>query len=233
MQSRSQHYFAGLRAGLPVVLGYVPVAVAYAVMARQAGFTAAETVSMSLLVFAGASQMMAVGMYAQGAGIIAVILATFILNLRHLIMSACVVNRMKENGLPVKFASAAAVTDEAFALFTTAGEEHASGWYYLGLATMTYSSWVLGTALGVAVSDFLPPLLTASLAVSLYAMFLGILTPALRGKARLMLLAAATAVCNTLLSRVLPSSWSLIVSTLLCAAAGSFFVTPDGGEVKP
>ena len=120
----------------------------------------------------------------------------------------------------------------AFALFTTADEAHSSGWYYLGLITMTYSSWVLGTVLGVAVSDFLPPLLTASLAVSLYAMFLGILIPGLRGKVRLVLLVAATAVCNSLLSLLLPSSWSLIVSTLLCAAVGSFFVAPDGGEVR-
>ncbi len=230
--SHSQNYLSGLRAGVPVVLGYVPVAVAYAVMARQAGFSGLETISMSLFVFAGASQMIAAGMYAQGAGIVAIILATFILNLRHLIMSTCVINRMKKDSTAVKLASAVAVTDESFALFTTADEAHSSGWYYLGLITMTYSSWVLGTVLGVAVPDFLPPLLKASLAVSLYAMFLGILIPGLRGKLRLVLLVAATAACNSLLSLLLPSSWSLIVSTLLCAAVGSFFVAPDGGEVR-
>lgn len=188
--SRSQSYLSGLRAGVPVVLGYVPVAVAYAVMARQAGFSGLETISMSLFVFAGASQMMAAGMYAQGAGSVAIILATFILSLRHLIMSTCVINRMKKDSTAVKLASA------------------------------------------VAVTDFLPPLLTASLAVSLYAMFLGILIPGLRGKLRLVLLVAATAACNSLLSLFLPSSWSLIVSTLLCAAVGSFFVAPAGGEVR-
>lgn len=55
-----------MRAGLPVVLGYIPVGIAYAVMARQAGFSVAETCGMSLLVFAGAAEMMSVGMYAQG-----------------------------------------------------------------------------------------------------------------------------------------------------------------------
>ena len=84
-------YFTGVRAGIPVILGFVPVGIAYAIMARQAGFSAFETVFMSIAVFAGASQMMAVGMYVQGASIIAMILATFILNLRHLIMSTCVV----------------------------------------------------------------------------------------------------------------------------------------------
>lgn len=93
-KSRGQ-YLTGMRAAVPVILGFVPVGIAYAIMARQAGFSVFETIFMSVTVFAGVSQMMAVGMYAQGAGIIAVILATFILNLRHLIMSTCVINRMK------------------------------------------------------------------------------------------------------------------------------------------
>ena len=85
-----QQFLRGMRAGIPVILGFVPVGIAYAIMARQAGFSNVQTCLMSLSVFAGASQMMATGMYAQGASIFAMILATFILNLRHLIMSTCV-----------------------------------------------------------------------------------------------------------------------------------------------
>ncbi|MBQ2120512.1 MAG: AzlC family ABC transporter permease, partial [Peptococcaceae bacterium] len=81
-QTRKAQYLTGMRAGIPVILGFVPVGIAYAIMARQAGFSVLETCGMSLAVFAGASQMMAVGMYAQGASIIAMILATFILTSR-------------------------------------------------------------------------------------------------------------------------------------------------------
>ena len=66
-KNRKKEYFDGVKAALPVILGFVPVGIAYAVMVHDAGFSALETVLMSLLVFAGASQMMAVGMYAQGA----------------------------------------------------------------------------------------------------------------------------------------------------------------------
>lgn len=59
-KNRKKEYFDGVRAALPVILGFVPVGIAYAVMAHDAGFSALETVLMSLLVFAGASQMMAV-----------------------------------------------------------------------------------------------------------------------------------------------------------------------------
>ena len=69
--SKRDEYLAGARAGIPVLLGFIPVGIAYAIMARQAGFDIFETCFMSVAVFAGASQMMAVGMYAQGAGVVA------------------------------------------------------------------------------------------------------------------------------------------------------------------
>lgn len=116
--THKQQYISGLRAGAPVILGYVPVGIAYAIMAQQTGFSIMETArGMSLFVFAGASQMMAVGMYAQGASVIAMIVATFILNLRHLIMSTCVMNRMKQDSVKVKLLASFGVTDEAFAIY--------------------------------------------------------------------------------------------------------------------
>ena len=96
--------------------------------------------------------------------------------------------------------------------------------YFLGLITVTYSSWNVGTLIGAIASDFLPPLLTASLGVALYAMFIGLLVPNLTNNSRLMLLVVITAICNTVLSKYIASSWSLILSTLICAFVGIFFV---------
>ena len=231
VRGRKEQYVRGFRAGLPVMFGFVPVGVAYAIMAQQAGFSPQETVLMSAAVFAGASQMLAVGMYAQGAGLAAMILAVFLLNLRHLIMSTCVINRMRDGGLGLRLLAAFGVTDESFAIYTTQEEERCTVFYFLGLITATYSSWVGGSALGAAASGLLPPVLSASLGVALYAMFLGLLTPSLRGNLRLGILVAATACVNTGLCQVLPSSWALIVSTLACALAGVWFVDL-GGETE-
>lgn len=227
---RKQQYLAGLRAGVPVVLGYVPVGIAYAIMARQAGLSVFETVFMSATVFAGASQMMAAGMFAQGAGIAAMIVATFILNLRHLIMSTCVFSRMKNAKLKTRLLAAFGVTDEAFAVYTTESTEHANAPFFLGLITATYSSWVGGSAVGAVAALLLPEILSASLGVALYAMFLGLLTPSVKRNARLVLLVALTAAVNSVLSLFIASSWALILSTLLCAGAGVFFVDPDAKE---
>ena len=225
-------YIKGMRAGIPVILGFVPVGIAYAIMARQAGFTILQTCMMSLTVFAGASQMMAVGMYVQGASVIAMILATFILNLRHLIMSVCVVNRMRKDTTKAKLLASFGVTDESFAIFTTEKEEVCSAAYFLGLITVTYTSWNVGTLIGAAASDFLPVIITASLGIALYAMFIGILVPNLTKNLRLGILVILTAICNSILTSFIESSWALIVSTLLCAFIGVFFVDlePDKKE---
>lgn len=71
---------------LPLALGAVPFGLAYGVIAIQAGLTVAETVLMSLLVFAGASQFMAVVMIQSGVGVPLVIASTLLINLRHLMM---------------------------------------------------------------------------------------------------------------------------------------------------
>lgn len=135
-----RQYLRGVHAGLPVIPGFIPVGIAYAVMALSAGFNAAETILMSVTVFAGASQMMAVGMYTQGAGMLAIILATFMLNLRHLIMSTCVIHLIRHSPLPVRLLASLGVTDESFGIFTTGQAEDHTAAYFFGLITVTYSA---------------------------------------------------------------------------------------------
>ena len=221
---RGKQFIYGMYAGVPVILGFIPVGIAFAIMARQAGFSITETCAMSLSVFAGASQMMVVGMYTQGASIIAMITATFILNLRHIIMGVCVGRRLHGGNTALKLLAGFGVTDEGFAIFTTEKEQNCTIWFYLGLALVTYLSWNVGTFIGAVASNFLPELVTAGLGVSLYAMFIGLLVPNLHGNLRLAILVAFTAICSSVLGHFLDSSAALIISTLVCAFIGVFFV---------
>ena len=225
-------FFSGMRTAVPVILGFIPVGIAFAIMARQAGFSVMQTCGMSLSVFAGASQMMVVGMHAQGASILAMILATFLLNFRHLIMSTCVCERMKPSPALLRLLAAFGVTDESFALFTTEKKERCTVSFLLGMILVMYSSWNAGTFIGAVASDFLPPIVTASFGIALYAMFIGIIIPGLAGNLRLALLAVLTAVCNTVLTQFMPPSRALIISTLLCAFIGVFFVELDGENAE-
>ena len=229
--SKLSQYLRGFRAAVPVIMGFIPIAIAFAIMARQAGMTVAQTTLMSAGVLAGAAQMMAAGMVAQGASVITIVIATFILNLRHLIMSTCVMAKMKPCSLWLRLLASFGVTDESFAIFTTEGDENSGIMFFLGLITGTYSAWVCGSFVGAVFSALLPEIVSMSLGIALYAMFISLLTPKLVGNMRLTALALLTGLCNLVLGRVMASSWALIVSTLLCAFIGAFFVkTEDKGE---
>ena len=227
ISDKKEHYRAGLRAGLPCILGFFPVGIAYAIMARQAGLSIFQTTLMSACVYAGASQMLAMGLYMQGAGLFAMILGTFVINLRHVIMSLCIFERMEPASAPMKMLCGFGVTDEGFAIFTTGEKRLATAPFFLGLNTVTYASWVLGSFTGAVAMDFLPQIIMLSLGVALYAMFIGLLVPNLKGNARLAVLVGITALCSWSLSKVMASSWAMIVSTLVCALIGVFFADPE------
>lgn len=119
MSRNSSSFIGGVRAAIPVVFGYIPVAIAYAILAREAGLSTLQTMGLSLFVYAGASQIMAAGMIAHGTALITIIITTFLLNLRHIIMSTCVMNGLKDLSLPARLTGSFWITDETFAVFTT------------------------------------------------------------------------------------------------------------------
>lgn len=154
--TKKEEWLAGTRSAVPIMLGYVPVGIAYGVMARQAGLNTWQTVLMSLTVYGGASEMMAAGMVAQGAAVLTIVLTTFILNLRHIIMSTCVFNQMQGGRLPVRMLAAFGVTDETFAVYTTTANAPRTPRYFFSMAFCSYLSWALGSWLGAIATGLLP-----------------------------------------------------------------------------
>ncbi|KPC99332.1 Inner membrane protein YgaZ [Geobacillus sp. BCO2] len=78
----------GVQAGATIAIGYMPIALAFGLLAKTTGLTFAETVLMSIVVFAGASQYIALSLLSAGTGVFEIVLTTFVLNIRHFLMSA-------------------------------------------------------------------------------------------------------------------------------------------------
>ena len=226
---RLRNFLYGVKMGIPVMIGFIPVAIAFAIMAMDAGLNTVEAISMSIFVFAGASQMMSVGMIAEGAGMLSIVIATLIMNLRHFIMSTCVFQRMERTSATDKLICSFGVTDESFAIFTTAEKERCNKWFFLGVFISTYLSWVVGTAIGALASAILPAVVSDSLGIALYAMFIALLVPGVKKNIKILGVVIITALLNLGLGYVLPSSWALIVATLVGAGVGVFIV-PDTDE---
>ena len=198
--------------------------IGYAALALKAGFNPFQTVSFSVLVYAGAGEIIAATMLANGATALAIILTNFVVNLRYMVMNTAIYNKMSENSLLTNILTAHLVTDESFAIFSF--ENESSVWFYSGLSITSWLSWILGAAIGVFVLDFLPEIVTNSFNISLYALFIAILVPAVKHNKRLGLLVVITALLNVILQFVV-GNWSLIISTLLGAFIGMYIVDDE------
>jgi 4-azaleucine resistance transporter AzlC len=106
----------GLSAAWPICLGYIPIGLAFGVLAQKAGLYPVEILLMSILVFAGSSQFIAVSMLSAGAGAVSIIITTFAVNLRHLLMSSSLAVFLGDATRRKLTLFAYGVTDESFAV---------------------------------------------------------------------------------------------------------------------
>jgi len=205
---------------VPIVVGYVPMGAAYAILAQQAGMGFFPTILMSLIVFAGASQFIAVGLLSGGATGFEVVATTLFVNLRHILMSASLspYYQTAPRGL-IPFV-AWGVTDETFAIsigrYVSGEADHIYG---LTLHYTAYASWVSGTVVGALAGAVIPPALQSSLEFSLYAMFAGLVVLQLTDRIQFAVAAASAVMCGVF-SNFMGGTWNIITAAIIGATFG-------------
>ena len=230
--SKKDEFIFGFKKAIPITMGYIPMGIGYAALAIKAGLTPLQTVGFSILVYAGAGEIIAVTMLLNGATAFAIILTNFVVNLRYFVMNVCVYNKVQKTSPLLNALSCHLTTDESFAMFSLMDES--SIWTYVGLSLTSWLSWILGAAIGVFVLDLLPVIVTNSFNISLYELFVAILIPNVKKNYRIGLLVIITGIMNIILQTII-GNWSIIVSTLLGALIGvylindAYFLTDDGG----
>jgi 4-azaleucine resistance transporter AzlC len=212
----------GIYSGIPIFIGYFPIAVTFGLLAKSVNISFLESVCFSALVFAGASQFVSINMYHAGIGAGEIILTVFLLNFRHFLMSATISSKsfFKKTLIPlISFG----ITDETFAV-AALKEDIISDGYILGLNFTAYSGWVIGTVAGYIAGDFLPQDIQSSFSICIYALFVASLIPAVRKIFTAGIIAIAAGTVNSLLGYFSPFSagWNIIISILIVSAAGMF-----------
>lgn len=220
---------AGILKAFPIIIGYLPIAISFGIIAVQANISVYQALLMSLVVYAGASQFMAVNMILMGALGAEIVFATLILNFRHFIMSMSLMNRMKSIPLPWKALLSFGITDETFAVASTDIElnDNTSSFFVLGLFVGAYFSWSFGTLLGGLLAMVIPPTISKSMSIALYSMFIALLVPAVRKQWRLGIIAAASGLLNLILSRWFSGGWGIVFSTILAGGLGVFLIEEE------
>lgn len=174
-------FLAGLGASLPIAMGYFPIAFSFGVAATRAGFSAMEAFALSLFIYAGASQFLALALLTSGAPVLVSAFTLIAMNLRHVLYGPAL---MKAAGRDAStrhaWAWAFGLTDEVFgqALGSLARGQRFSEGAMFGLGLGAYASWLAGTAVGaVAGGGALEnwPAVNAGLGFMLPALFLALL----------------------------------------------------------
>jgi len=209
----------GLLAIWPICLGYVPLGLAMGVLGEKAGLSPFQVCIMSLFVFAGSGQFIAVSMITAGASIPAIVMTTFIVNLRHLLMSSSLAVHYKGACRKKITLLSGGVVDETFAI--NLNKLKKGRWDIENAIVASYAayfSWTASTTAGSFCGQFIPAN-SFGLDYALTAMFIALLIFQLNGSIYIItaIIAGFSAVGFSL---VVPGNTYIIVATLFAATAG-------------
>ncbi len=181
MKSENKTWFArGLRAGVPIGLGYFAVAFTLGIAARSAGLTAFQATLSSLLLNASAGEFVGFTLMSAGAGYLEVAIMEAVANARYLLMSFSLSQKLRpETGLIHRLILGWYVTDEVFGVSISA-PGYLNPWYTYGAIALACPGWAAGTCLGVILGNIFPASVVSALSVGLYGMFIAIFVPPAR-----------------------------------------------------
>ena len=209
----------GAATAWPICLGYFPLGLALGVLAQKAGIPWWAVAMMSILVYAGSAQFICIAMLSAGASPPAIILTTFFINLRHVLMSSALAVHLQ--GVSRRFLAlfSYGITDESFAANMTRFRE--GGWdrrRALVVNHLANSVWILATVFGTLIGQFVPHG-AMGIDYALTGMFLGLLAFQLKGRIHILtgLLAATLSVGWHLM---IPGNSYIVGASMSAATAG-------------
>ncbi len=237
MRPQAKHNFLhGVKRGFPIALGYLPVSFTFGLMAVNGGLPLWLTVFISLSNLTSAGQFAGTNLILAGAGYAEIALTTFVINIRYMLMSLSLSQKLEKNiTIPQRLVFGFGVTDESFSV-ASAEPGLLSNAYMLGLISTPILGWTFGTLLGGLICSALPAALSSAMGIALYGMFIAIIVPpATESRQILLIILVATGI--TLILKYIPffafisDGFRTIIATILGAAFGAW-VFPEKEEVQ-
>lgn len=241
MTSEDNTFRRGFFDALPICFGYLAVGFTVAVAAIAGGHPLWSPILLSLTHLSGTSQGAIVGRVSFAnpplPGLGEVILLCMALNLRYLLLSLAVSQRLSSGISPLKrLLVACSITDEN-CLVALSRRGNLSFCYMMGIFLSSYLGWNIGTALGAFGANLIPPEYTKPLEISLYAMFVAIIAPEAKKSRPVLAAVLLAAFCNVALlslpEAIRPGkSLSVLVSGALAAIAAAALFNGKGKEAQ-
>lgn len=215
-------FAAGARDTLPMLVGAAPFGMIFGTLVAANQLAAWQGQLMSLSVFAGSSQFIALGLAAGHAGILVIWLATFIVNLRHMLYAATLLPHVSHLPLRWRWLLGFLLTDESFAVMNSYYRKHPHApfghWYFFGSGFAMYCNWQFWTLVGLLFGAVFPQLQTLGLDFAMVATFIAIVVPQLNRFPQFSAALAAGS-CAYLL-KDLPYKLGLLIAILIGVSVG-------------
>ncbi|MGY4531266.1 4-azaleucine resistance transporter AzlC [Pseudomonas sp. TE3786] len=220
--TRSQLFVYGLRDSVPMIVGIAPFGIIYGTLASVAGLSLWQALGMSMLVYAGSAQFIAISLLTAGTGAAVILFTTLIVNLRHVLYSASLQPFIAHLPQTWRVPLAFGLTDETFAVVQRRYLAHGAGnhgqWYHAGVAVALYLCWISSSLLGVLFGQAMPSLAGWGLDFAMLATFIGIVVPLLRNFPQVA--AALVAGAVAVLCHALPYKLGLLAAAMAGIVVG-------------
>jgi 4-azaleucine resistance transporter AzlC len=221
MSEKSKHFWAGVRAEIPLMIGGIPFGLIYGALAIEAGLSPAASQMMSSLVFAGSAQFIASQLVHDSAPGFIIVLTIAVVNLRHMLYSASLAPYVASLPTRWKVLLSYLLTDEAYAptilYYEKKGNTPDAHWFWLGAGLALWVDWQVSTAVGIFLGAAIPE--SWSLEFALPLTFIAMLVPVLRDRPAIA--AALSAGAVALIAFSLPYMLGLILAALVGILVGT------------
>ena len=220
-------FIRGIKRGFPICLGYIPVSFTFGLIAVKMGFSPWQAAIISMSNMASAGQFAGIRLIEGGAPYIELVITTFVINLRYMLMSLSLSQKVAPE-LPFykRCIMAFCITDEVFAL-ASMEKDDVSFPFFGGLMATPIFGWTFGAFLGAVASNLLSPMLQGCFGIALYCMFIAIFIPPAR-KSRKVAIAVILASVLSCIFKYVPGinvlstsgggGWAIIISAISSAA---------------
>ena len=227
-----EHRLIELRKGfadfIPVGLVIFAYAVVFGILAVNSGLSITESCVMSLTVFAGASQFMALPMINEGASVLALMTMALMVNMRHLLYGLNIGRKFASASTGTLLGVSMGIVDETYAFNTIGpGKSRSTPSYFMGTALCAYFTWNIGTLIGALAGRWTSALNVEGLDFAVLAVFISMIGASIR-KWEDWVVIASSGLVALAVSQVAAGYWHLFIAGLSVPMALSWYVTRKG-----
>lgn len=227
-------YIRGLKAGIPIGLGYLSVSFTFGIMAVSYGLNWWQALVISMATVTSAGQFAGIGVMLHPGQYLEMLISQLTINVRYSFMSISLSQKTDEKFKGIyRWLLGFMMTDEIFAV--ASAEKEVSRSFFAGLATIPYIGWSMGTLIGALLGNVLPQRLISALSLAIYGMFVAIVMPGLKESKAVVVVVILAVILSSLFYYVpflaqISSGLSISICAIVAALVGAVLFPVEEGE---